>query len=547
MSQSTANPCATSGSMPAEAAALVAALQSENQALRAEIKILHQKIDALVRRCFGTTKNESSDSQQLDFLAPLPAAPAAAPESAAPPVPPKTQRARKPARSGIPDNLPVVEVVLLPEEVKANPEAFRQIEKVITKELDFEPAKFFMRHYVRLKFVRKEVASENTASAPVAAAALLNAQSPATAAQPKEVLIAPLPNRLVEKGMPGVGLLIYLLLSRFEDHLPFYRLEKIFRERYGVPIARQTMVDWVEQLCFWFQPIYEEMKKGLLAGGYLQIDETVIRYLDREEPGHSCIGYFWVYSRPGDDVIFDWQTTRSHLAPKEFLKDFEGKIQTDGYEAYNTLAAARACERQDKQSGLIHFACMAHARRKFIAAKDDDRRALWFVKQIGLLYEVEKRLRQSACGPALRQAIRAAQSKMILARLGKALNLIGLRVLPQSNLGVAIRYTLNLWTELTRYAEHGEVEIDNNLCENAIRPTAIGKKNFLFIGHPEAGGRSAMVYSILSSCRRHGINPAKYLADVLTRLPEMKQKDIATVTPGAWAKAHPEARVLPPK
>jgi transposase len=522
--------------LAAEVAQLIASLVKKVDCLTIENKWLRQKIDALARLCFGGTKNEGIDPKQMDLfmagLADLTQVPAPAPAIAPVKASPAAKPARKPARSGIPENLPVERIVILPDEVKANPEAFRQIDEVITKELDFEPAKFLMRHYVRPKFVRKEPVVVNNASA-------------APAIEPKEALIAPMPARLVEKGMPGVGLLIHILLSRFADHLPFYRLEKIFLERYGVPISRQTMVDWIEQLSFWFAPIYEEMKRGLVAGNYLQIDETVIRYLDREEPGRSCQGYFWVYSRPGGDVIFDWKTTRSHLAPLEFLKNFSGKIQTDGYAGYETLVNARAKERG--QSDLSHFACWAHARREFIEAKDHDRRVLWVLRQIASLYEVEKRLRQACAGPNLRQAVRAAQSKMILTRLYKALQLLAKKALPSGSVGKAVNYALNRWEDLCRYTDHGEVEIDNNLCENAIRPTAIGKKNFLFIGHPEAGARSAMVYSILGSCRRHGVNPAKYLLDVLKRLPDLKAKDIASLTPAAWTKAHPEACVKPAK
>jgi len=559
-----ATPISNEPATLADALALLAVMReamadfkNKIECLTGENQILRQKLDAFIRRYFGK-KGETLDSHQLQLLlaglnaleaepvAPAPAAPAIKP--------PQTRAARKPARSGLPENLPIEETVIIPDEVKANPEQFREIEKVVTKELDYKPGCFIMRHYVRVKYVRKEVfqtlnntseaLAASTASQP--AANTLSAQSP-VAAEPKEVLIAPLPNRLVEKGLPGVGLLIYLLLSRFEDHLPFFRLEKIFRERHGVPIARQSMIDWMEQLAFWFAPIYEEMKTQLLAGGYLQADETVIRYLDREVPGHSRQGYFWVYSRPGGDVIFDWQTSRGQQAPKAFLKDFKGDLQTDGYEVYQALIKVRALEREDKESGLLHFCCWAHARRKFFDAKDHDRRAPWFLRQIGSLYEIEKRLRLVKAGPRLREAVRGAESKMILDRIGKALHRVQPRVLAQSNLGRAISYTLNLWAELTRYADHGKIEIDNNLVENAIRPTAIGKKNFLFIGHPDAGGRSAMIYSILGSCRRRGIDPAKYLADVLKHLPDMKRSEIPSVTPGAWAKAHPEARLLPRK
>ncbi len=166
---------------------------------------------------------------------------------------------------------------------------------------------------------------------------------------------------------------------------------------------------------------------------------------------------------------------------------------------------------------------------------------------IGLLYALEKRLRQAQAGPRLRQAARAAEASMILARIKKGLDRIGPKLLPQSLLGQAIQYTLNLWPELTRYVEHGEVEIDSNAVENSIRPTAVGKKNFLFIGHPEAGWRSAVIYSIMGSCHRYQIDPAKYLTDVLTRLPDLKQSQIPTLTPKVWANVHPEARTRLPK
>jgi len=361
----------------------------------------------------------------------------------------------------------------------------------------------------------------------------------ATVVDPPEVLIASLPNRLIEKGLPGVALLTHVILSRFEDHLPFYRLEKIFRERHQVRLARQSMMDWTEKTAQWLLPIWRQMKQDLLAGGYLQADETPIWYLDREVPGRCRQGYFWVYSKPNGEVIFEWRTSRGREGPQEFLKDFHGCLQCDGYPVYQSLAAER--------SDWKLFFCWAHARRKLIEAQKHDRRAAWLVHQIGLLYDLERRLREQKAGPARRQAARSAEAKMVLRRIGQALDRLQPKVLPQSLLGQAIGYITHLWPGLVRYTDHGEVEIDSNQVENSIRPTAIGKKNFLFVGHPEAGWRSAVIYSILGSCHRYGINPAQYLQDVLKRLPDMKQSEIPTVTPKAWAKAHPEARLIPVK
>lgn len=539
-------------------------LRQELQNLRTENQLLRDKIQALLRRYFGSPKNESLDPAQLQLLlaglTPLVPTPAAQPP-ATPTGSTRTNANRQPARSGIPEDLPIVREVLLPEEVKANPEAFRQIEEVITKELDWEAAKFFWRHIVRPKFVRKEGAWAATPCATPApqtpaptpsqqkATAVGKELAAATIIDPPEVFIAALPARLIDKGLPGVGLLVHLLLSRFEDHLPFYRLEKIFRERHGVPIARQSMVDWTEQLATWLQPIFREMKVESFASGYLQGDETPVRYLDRDQPGRSCQGYLWAFGHPRGNVLFEWRTSRGRDGPEEFLKDFKGKLQTDGYAAYSSLVRERNAPllAQGKEPELILFACWAHARRKYIEAKDHDRRAAWFLKQIGLLYALEKRLRQAQAGPQLRAAARAAEAGMILARIKKGLDRISPYVLPQSLLGKAISYTLDLWPELIRYVEHGDVEIDSNQIENAIRPTAVGKKNFLFIGHPEAGWRSAVIYSVMGSCRRYRIDPAQYLKDVLTRLPHLKNRDIPLLTPRQWAKAHPEARTRPPK
>lgn len=518
-------------------------LQSQLQFLTRENQLLRQKLDALIRRYFGSPKNEKLDPNQLQmYLAGLTPTPDTVPAPPVKPAPVAQPSARRPpARSGIPEDLPMEQVVLLPDEVKAHPEQFRQIDELITRELDYNPGRFFWRQYVRPKFVRLAADGSILPVAPTdpkgSPAVLALALSSLTEA--KEVLIAALPNRLIEKGLPGVGLLVHLILSRFEDHLPFYRLEKIFRQRDRVPLARQTMVDWTERVADWLLPVYREMAGGLIAAKYLQVDETPIQYLDREEPGRSCRGYFWVYSRPGGDVIFEWNTSRGRDGPAAFLKDFTGKLQCDGYGVYRSLA-------QERGDWLL-IACWAHARRYLYEAKDHDRRAPWFLKQISLLYDIERRLRQRKAGPNLRQAVRAAEAKPVLARMGKALEKIEPKVLPQSLLGKAIRYVKGLWVELNRYVDDGAVEIDNNPIERSIRPTAVGKKNFLFIGHPKAGWRSAVIYSILGSCHRHRINPALYLQDVLSRLPDMKQSEVPSITPQAWAKAHPEARVQPPK
>ncbi len=508
-------------------ASLQAEFQTSLQTLQQENKLLRQKLALFIQRYFGGQKNESLDPAQLELLlAGLPAA-VSAPVPVSLPVKPAGGGERKKAvRQPLPAHLETERVILEPAEVQAAPAAWKQIGEEVTEELDWKPAKFIKRLYIRPKYVRQPL--------PNAAAHLVDeavAEVYGESASP--VVIAPLPSRLIEKGLPGAGLLAQVIISKYEDHLPLYRQEKIFRERHGVALRRQSLVDWVEQVARWLQPIYEVMKRGLLRGGYLQVDETPIRYLDPDLPGKSQQGYLWTYSRPGAEVVFDWRTSRGREGPEVFLQDYQGRLQADGYAVYRSWAKGR--------NGVTLFGCWAHARRKFHEGREADRRAAWFLRQIGHLYGIEQELREQHAGPALRQAVRQAQARPVLVRIEKAMNRLAATVLPQSQLGEAIRYAQDQWVELCRYVDDGRVEVDNNLVENAIRPTAIGKKNFLFIGHPQAGWRSAVIYSVLGSCRRLGLNPHEYLEDVLRRLPDLKITEIESVTPVGWAKAKKEA------
>lgn len=514
----------------------MAALQKDTaqtiSGLQKENEILRQKMQALLKRCFGAS-SESIDAAQLELLlAGVESQVVPQPRTAAPPARPGQADRKKAVRRPLPAHLPLEKVTLEPDAVKANPQAWKKIGEEITEELDYQPGQFIRRQYIRPKYVLKETPL-SAAGAQMVSQAVENIYG----SQP-EVVLAPLPARLIDKGLPGPGLLAHITLSRFEDHLPYFRLAKIFWERAGVDIKRQSLVDWIEKVAQWLKPVYDAMKEGLLAGDYLQVDETPLRYLDPDLPGKSYLGYLWAYSRPRAEIIFEWKISRGREGPEIFLQPFGGLLQTDGYVVYESLAKERA---KEKKKALTLLGCWAHARRKFCESAEQDRRAAWFVLQIGHLYAIERRLRAQKAGPDLRQAVRAVEAVPILRRLDRAMDLLQKKVLPKSLLGEAIGYTRSLWTELGRYVEHGRAEIDNNLVENAIRPTALGKKNFLFIGHPEAGWRSAVIYSVLGSCRRLGINPQEYLSDILRRLPEMKITEIKTITPAAWAKARKEA------
>ena len=275
------------------------------------------------------------------------------------------------------------------------------------------------------------------------------------------------------------------------------------------------------------------MVTGVLAGGYVQVDETPIEYLAPGN-GQTKQGYFWTVNRPGGDGFFHWQTSRAARCLENLIPlTFTGTLQCDAYSAYPSFANGRG-------PAIELAGCWAHVRRKFYEALEQSPRVSgWLLRQIQNLYRMEANLREHRAGPRLRQAMRAGQSRPIVERFQRALIRLKSsgRYLPQSLLGQAMDYALGQWPTLEVFLKDGRIEIDNNLVENAIRPTAIGKKNWLFIGDAEAGQRSAIIYTVIENCRRRNLDPFAYLRDVLTRLPNLTNWQIPEVTPKAWAKA----------
>jgi transposase len=487
----------------------IAVLEKENALLR-------EKIDALARRLFGV-KSEKLDAAQLLLLLQGLDGPGKAPEPVGVEAPrrskvPSPPRSRTPR---IPEHLPVVEEVLEPEPVKAAPEQWRRIGEEVSERLDYEPARFLRRRTVRPKYVQR---------------GLLDAVP----------IIAPLPDSLLERSLVAPGLLAQIVVAKYCDHLPLYRQESIYWTRHQVWLPRQTLAAWVGLAADWLKPIYEHIRREVLASGYVQVDETPIRYL---APGHgqTKLGYLWTCHRPRGDVVFHWQTSRAASCLEKIIPvDFTGTIQCDGYEAYDCFAKGRG-------EKIVLAGCLAHVRRKFYEARETAPKvAGWILRHLQNLYELEAQLRQARAGPQRRAAERASLSRLVLVRLHRALVRLKAvrRYLPQSLMGKAINYALNQWPSLQLFLEDGRLEIDNNLVENAIRPTAVGKKNWLFIGEAEAGERSAIIYTVIEACRRRGLDPFTYLREVFTRLPSMTNRQVKDITPEAWAKtqARPDLR-----
>ena len=417
------------------------------------------------------------------------------------------QRSQRRRRHFIPAQLETQRTVLEPpEDQKVCAHCHKPKKKMgeeLTTEYEYVPAKLIVRQIVRPKY---------------GAACTCGCG----------VSIAPLPPRLLPQSKLGLGLAVHLLLSRFDDHIAYYTLERIFRERHGLNLPRQQMVQWVEKIAFLLLAIYNLMWEQMKGGDYLQIDETPVKVLDPEIKGQTGTGYLWFYSVPGGDALIEFCYSRGQGAPRNRLLGFTGTIQTDAYEVYNAL-------KRERPKTLKRIGCLAHARRKFYkAVEESSSQAIWFIGQIRLLYRLEDELR--AASPTERKAARLKKAPAIwlaMKRRAQALRTTP-TLLPQSTLGKAVRYFLNDYTAMVGYLRDGRFEIDNNLVENDIRPEAVGRRRWLFIGDPGAGWRSAVIYSLILSCRRRGINPQEYLTDVLRRLPSMTSSQVKEILPGSW-------------
>ena len=476
-------------------------LRQENTVLRAQIAWLKQKL-------FGGGQSEKLDRAQLllklGALEQLMAAerPVATItyERPAGPAPKRVLPAETFA------HLPVRETVVLePPAVQAEPDLYEQIGEERTFEIDVTPPKLFKREIIRPKYRHRLDRNR----APV---------------------IAPAPARPVAGGYASAGLLAWIALSKYVDHLPLYRLEQMSR-RWGAAISRQTMADWIRLTAEWLEPLYRRMYHELLQGGYVQADETPVRCNDPDEKrGGTTQGWLWVISRPGGEVVFDWRLSRRHGELTSLLQDYRGILQSDGYEAYPAYARAH--------DGVQWVGCWAHARRKFFeAVAERPRTAERILRLIAQLYRHERAWDEAQVGER-RAALRQEHFARPLYWLRKLALALRATALPQSGLGQACTYLLNQWVPLTAHLQHSQTRLDNNLVENAIRPSALGKKNWLFIGHPDAGQRSAIIYSLVVSCQRHGKDPLAYLKDVLSRLPAMTNRDdLGALTPARWLPA----------
>lgn len=396
-----------------------------------------------------------------------------------------------PGRHALPANLRREEIILEPDEDVSD---CVRIGEEITEVLEVNPAEFYVKRYIRGKYARKNE---------------------------EGVAIAPLPARIIDKGIAGASVLAMLIISKFIDHLPVHRQVAIFK-RIGVELKYNTVLDWGNQCLDILTPLYELLKKRVFQRHYIQADETGIKVLDHEVKGRSHKGFLWAYRSVEDELIFfEYQPGRNKEGPGDLLRNFTGYLQTDGYAAYNQFNT-----RKDIQT----LCCMAHARRYFKEAEDNDKeRAAFALKHFQKLYEIEREIKELS--PQERQLVRQEKSLPILSELESWMQEQYKQITPKSAIGKALAYSLKRWEQLKVYTSNGILEIDNNRIENDIRPIALGRKNFLFAGSHESAQRIAMIYSLLGTCKAKGVDPLKWLTHVFEQIPHRKVNDLEDLLP----------------
>jgi transposase len=354
-------------------------------------------------------------------------------------------------------------------------------------------------------------------------------QKRACACEASGVVTAPVPDSPVERGLAGPGLLAHVVISKYEDHAPLHQLAGMLA-RHGVQIARSTLGDWVEQASDLLEPIVEAMARDALRAHRIHTDDTGIAVLDK---GGTHRGHVWVYLADDDHVVFRYTRRRRGDGPREFLAGYQGFIQADAASLYDRLFGPTEAPRQPVAGHAVEVGCWAHARRKFVEAQlTDEKRALVAIGFIRELYAIDR-----ACADLdgdTRTAARRARAGPVLDAFRAWLDAEALEVIPKSPIAVAIGYARNQWGPLTRFLDDGRLRLDNNPAERQLRRVAVGRKNWLFAGSETGAERACVLYSILASCRLHGVDPVAYLTDVLVRVHRHPARDVLGLAPKTW-------------
>ena len=475
--------------------ALAVQLHGTVTAQQRELDQLKHYVAQLLRQRYGPRSEKLDNGQLTLFDAP----PTGDADPSEPPAAAQESAIRAPVRRGggrneFPTDLPRrrVEYPLPPEQL-ACPGCGQERTKFgeeTSEQLEFIPASLLVIQHVRFKYACRHCQ--------------------------EQVAVADKPPQPIEKGIPGPGLLAATITGKYGDHLPLYRLEDIF-SRHGVELSRATMCGWMRQSAELVLPLYELLKRRVLTSRVIHTDDTPVEILDPSLP-HTRTGRFWAYvgDRRNPYVVYDYTPSRKRDGPAAFLKGYQGYLQADAFGGYDGIYTGSAGK-------VIEVGCWAHARRKFFEAKETAAQpAHEALARIGQLYALERQAQEAQLTPQQMHSVRQEKSLPLLLSFRPWLDALQEKTLPKSPLGTAARYALNNWTALTRYCEDGELAIDNNLAERAVKPCAIGRKNWMFCGSDGGGRTAAILFSLTSSAKRQELDPFAWLRHVLDQLPLLR-------------------------
>jgi transposase len=489
-------------------------LTKELEWSRLKIQALEERLRLELIRKYGPKSEKLSDNQlQLLDLEPGVSSEEVEAESRRDPLPasaPSTKANNKkrkhPGRQELPAHLPRVERVIACTPEQCVCKGCGQDKAVIgyeqSEQLDVEPAR-----YCVLVIRREKRACRNCAEG---------------------VSAAPVPGRIVEKSLASNRVVIDTIVNKYCDHLPLYRQSAILLRDTGVSLGRATMDGWVMRIGELLIPVVAAMGRELLAGSYIQADETPVPVQMSDARGKNHQAYLWQYGSPGGNVVFDFRMGRGREGPAKFLAQYQGILQTDGYAAYRNVGGSR----------IVHAACWAHARRKLFDAvklSPEDRVAAQLVARIDELFAVDAEARDEGMDHAARHVLRGEKSRPLLDAMKQEMEAAKVAVLPASALGKAVNYTLSLWDKLTKFLEHPELELSNNSAENSMRPVVVGRKNWIHVGSEKAGPKVAAILSVVETSRRRKLPLRDYLAGVLPGLGSVSVQRVGQYTPAVWA------------
>ncbi|MFV0376338.1 MAG: IS66 family transposase [Mangrovibacterium sp.] len=414
----------------------------------------------------------------------------------------KVSEKKHPVRKPLPDSLPREEVHIYPEGVDLT--AYAELAPEVTEVLERDPARWYVRRIIRHKYVLKDKSEEAE----------------------KPVVTAPMPALPIAKSYAGASVLADIIIDKYVNHLPFYRQIQMFKQQ-GISIAPATINDWFSGVADLMRPVWFRLKELVLASDYIQSDETTIPIIHNEK--HEAVkGYLWTVRAVMENLVFFHYDhgSRAGKVALSLFKDYQGVIQTDGYSVYDMY---------ERKKGVLPIGCWAHARRKFDEAlKEDKARASYALEQIGLLYDVERRADLENLTNEQRAELRSRLAYPIMVAFEKWMVGEHSKVLPKGRIGKAISYTYGIYHKLTRYHLDGRLKMDNNLTENAIRPIALGRKNWLFCGNDSAAENAAVIYSMMGCCKAAGVNFRDWMVFFLENVHRYDNdytKDLAELLP----------------